>query len=94
MLKSLLYLTESIGWLMFIYLGGAGAFELVGGHRVRASALLAAAVGWIALTFVLLWISRGGGLIAVILVLTYLAALAWLARKVFLSLGKPDMDIR
>ena len=38
-LKSLLYLTETIGWLMFIYLGGAGAYELLGGRRVRAAIL-------------------------------------------------------
>ena len=38
-LKSLLYLTETIGWLMFIYFGGAGAYELLGGRRVRAAIL-------------------------------------------------------
>ena len=93
-LKSLLYLAETIGWRMFIYLGGAGAYELIGGRRVRASALLAAALGWIAVTFTLLWLARGGGAVAVILVFLYLAALVWLARTVFRSVGKPDMDIR
>ena len=93
-LKSLLYLTETIGWLMFIYLGGAGAYELIGGRRVRATALLAAALGWIAVTFTLLWLARSGGAVAVILVFLYLAALVWLARIAFRSVGKPDMDIR
>ena len=90
----LLSLTENIGWLMFIYLGGAGVYELVGGRRVRASALLAAAVGWVVATFVLMWLARGGGVVGVLLVLFYLGALGWLAQLVFRSLGKPDMDVR
>jgi len=93
-LQLLLSLTENIGWLMFIYLGGTGVYELVGGRRVRASALLAAAVGWVVLTFLLMWLARGGGVVAVLLVLLYFGTLGWLARVVFRALGKPDMDIR
>lgn len=90
----LLSVTETIGWLMFIYLGGAGVYEMLGGRRVRASALLAAAVGWIVVTFVVMWLARQGNVVMVILLFAYFAALGWLARKVHFSLGKPDMDIR
>jgi hypothetical protein len=90
----LLSLTEIVGWLMFIYLGGAGVYEMLGGRKVRASALLAAAVGWVVVTFVLMWLARQGDVVAVILLLVYFAALGWVARKVYFSLGKPDMDVR
>ena len=53
-MQSLLNIAETVGWLVFIYLGGAGVYELLGGRRVRATALLAAAFAWIVLTFVIL----------------------------------------
>jgi hypothetical protein len=86
-------LAEVTGWMAFLYLGGAAAYELLGGRRVRASALLAGAVGWIVLMFLVLKLARHGG-VAVLAPLAYAAATAWLARKVHRSLGKPDMDIR
>jgi hypothetical protein len=90
----LLSLTETVGWMMFIYLGGAGVYEMLGGRKVRASALLAAAVGWVVITFVLMWLARQKDVVAVIVLLAYFPALVWVARKVYFSLGKPDMDVR
>ena len=89
----LLTVTESVGWLVFIYLGAAGVYELIGGHRVRASALLGGAMAWIAVTFVVMWLVRPGGVLAVLLLL-YFGATAWLVHKVYRLLGRPDMDIR
>lgn len=89
----LLTITESIGWLVFIYLGAAGVYELIGGRRVRASALLGGAVAWIAVTFMVMWLVRPGGVVLVLLLL-YFGATAWLVHKVLRLLGKPDMDIR
>ena len=89
----LLTITESIGWLVFIYLGAAGVYELIGGRRVRASALLGGAVAWIVVTFVVMWLVRPGGVVLVLLLL-FFGATAWLVHKVFRQLGKPDMDIR
>ena len=89
----LLTITESAGWLVFIYLGAAGVYELLGGRRVRASAFLAGAVGWIAVTFFVMWLARPGGVMMGLLML-YFGATAWLVHKVFRLLGKPDMDIR
>lgn len=86
-------ITESVGWLVFIYMGAAGVYELLGGRKVRATAFLAGAVAWIVVTLVVLWLARPGGVL-VGLVLVYFAATAWLVRKVFHLLGKPDMDIR
>ena len=57
----LLTVTESVGWLVFIYLGAAGVYELIGGRLVRASALLGGAVAWISVTFVVMWLVRPGG---------------------------------
>ena len=89
----LLTITESAGWLVFIYLGAAGVYELMGGRRVRASALLGGAVAWIAVTFMVMWLVRPGGVVMVLLLL-YFGATAWLVHKVLCLLGKPDMDIR
>jgi len=89
----LLTITESIGWLAFIYTGAAGVYELLGGRKVRATAFLAGAFGWIVVTFVVMWLARPGGVL-VGLLLAYFAATGWLAYKVFRLLGKPDMDIR
>ena len=89
----LLTVTESVGWLVFIYLGAAGVYELIGGRRVRASALLGGAVAWIAATFMVMWLVRPGGVIMVLLLL-YFGATAWRVHKVFRLLGKPDMNIR
>ena len=89
----LLTVTESVGWLVFIYLGAAGVYELIGGRRVRASALLGGAVAWIAVTVVVMWLVRPGGVLVVLLLL-YFGATAWLVHKVFRLLGKPDMDVR
>lgn len=86
-------LLESLGWIMFLYLGFAGAYELVGGRRVRATALLAGAIGWIAVTFSVLWMARRGVAAAILVSLIYFAALYWLGRTVQGSLGKPDMDV-
>ena len=89
----LLTITEFVGWLVFIYIGAAGVYELLGGRKVRATAFLAGAVAWIVVTLVVLWLARPGGVL-VGLVLAYFAATAWLVHRVFLLLGKPDMDIR
>ena len=91
----LLTITESIGWLVFIYMGGAGVYEMLGGRKVRATAFLAGAFGWIVVTFGVMWLTRlGGTVLAMLLALTYFAATGWLVYKVFRLLGKPDMDIR
>ena len=93
MMPSLLTLTESTGWLVFIYMGAAGVYEMLGGRKVRATAFLAGAFGWIVVTFGVMWLARPGGAM-VVLVLVYFAATGWLVYKVFRLLGKPDMDIR
>ena len=91
----LLTITESIGWLVFIYMGGAGVYEMLGGRKVRATSFLAGAFGWIVVTFVVMWVTRlGGTVLGTILALAYLAATGWLVYKVSRLLGKPDMDIR
>ena len=89
----LLTLTESTGWLVFIYLGAAGVYEMLGGRKVRATAFLAGAFGWIVATFGVMWLARPGGAM-VVLVLVYFAVTGWLVYKVFRLLGRPDMDIR
>ena len=94
-MPTLLTITESIGWLVFIYMGGAGVYEMLGGRKVRATAFLAGAFGWIVVTFGVMWLTRlGGTVLAMLLALTYFAATGWLVYKVFRLLGKPDMDIR
>ena len=94
MMQSLLSLTELIGWLVSIGIGVAGVYELMGGRRVRASALLGGAILWVVVTLVVIALSRGGGGLAWLLLLFYYVAMAWLLRRVFLMLGKPDMDVR
>ncbi|MBL8521620.1 MAG: hypothetical protein JNK75_13260 [Betaproteobacteria bacterium] len=89
----LLSLGEVVGWLTFLYLGGAGAFELLGNRRVRASALLAGAVGWGVAMFVALKVARSGAL-GVLIALLFIVASVWLVRRVHRTLGKPDMDWR
>lgn len=76
-------------------MGGAGVYEMLGGRKVRATAFLAGAFGWIIVTFVVMWVTRlGGTVLGTILALAYLAATGWLVYKVSRLLGKPDMDIR
>ena len=76
-------------------MGGAGVYEMLGGRKVRATAFLAGAFGWIVVTFVVMWLTRlGGTVLGIVLALAYLAATGWLVYKVFRLLGKPDMDIR
>ena len=76
-MQSHLTLTESIGWMVFIYRGAAGVYEVLGGR------------GWLD-TFVVMWLARPGGVLAG-LVLLHLAAIGWLVYKVFRLLGKPDV---
>ena len=93
-MQPLLTITESIGWLVFIYMGAAGVYEMLGGRKVRATAFLAGAFGWVVATFVVMWLARlGSPLLGIVLALAYLAATGWLVYKVFRLLGKPDMDI-
>jgi hypothetical protein len=89
----LLSLCEIVGWITFLYLGGAGAYELLGNRRVRASALLAASFGWVLAMFIVMKLGRPGGFAAVWPV-AFIAASAWLAWRVKHTLGKPDMDWR
>ena len=93
-MQPLLTITESIGWLVFIYMGAAGVYEMLGGRKVRATAFLAGASGWVVVTFVMMWLARlGSPVLGIVLALAYLAATGWLVYKVFRLLGKPDMDI-
>ncbi len=89
----LLSTCEIAGWLMFLYLGGASVFEMLGNRRVRATALMAGAIGWVVLMFLALRLGQVGG-VALVGPLAFIAASAWLARRIRASLGKPDMDWR
>jgi hypothetical protein len=89
-LSILLDLAYSAGWLVFLYLGGAGAYELLGGRRYRASLLLVAAFLLIALTFVYIRYA-GNGPIGWVFVLLYFIGCGVLVRKVHGDLGKPDI---
>lgn len=89
-MRVLLELCYSIGLLMFLYLGGAGAYELLGRRKWRASLLIAAALLWVVATFMLLGYSRASFLFPLI-ALAYLAVCGFLARKVYRELGKPDI---
>ena len=81
--------------VVFIYMGAAGVYEMLGGRKVRATAFLAGAFGWVVVTFVMMWLARlGSPVLGIVLALAYLAATGWLVYKVFCLLGKPDMDIR
>jgi hypothetical protein len=83
-------LAYTAGWLVFLYLGGAGAYELVGGRRYRASLLLAVAFLWIVLTFVFFRYTGKSDYVAV-MVISYFAACFILVRKAHADLGKPDI---
>ncbi|MBL8515054.1 MAG: hypothetical protein JNJ55_13765 [Betaproteobacteria bacterium] len=89
----LLSLAEIVGWITFLYLGGTAVYELMGNRRVRASALLAGAVGWVVAMFIALKLGRAGGFAAVWL-LAFICASGWLVWRVKRTLGKPDMDWR
>ncbi|MEQ1516881.1 MAG: hypothetical protein ABL931_10380 [Usitatibacteraceae bacterium] len=80
----------TIGWLIFLYLGGAGVYELVGGRRYRASLLLAAAFLWIVLTFVFFHYT-GQSSFGVVMAVLYFVACVFLVRKVHTDLGTPDI---
>ena len=78
------------GWIIFLYLGGAGAYELMGGRRYRASILLAGAFIWIVMTFVFFRYT-GNSSFRVFFALLYFAACGLLVWKVHGDLGKPDI---
>jgi hypothetical protein len=80
----------TVGWLVFLYLGGAGVYELVGGRKFRASLLLAAAFVWIVLTFVFFHYTATSSYRLAFALLYFLACFI-LVRKVQSNLGKPDM---
>ena len=80
----------SAGWLIFLFLGGAGAYELLGGRKYRASLLLAGAFLWIVLTFVYFRYTAVGGF-RIFSVALYFVGCVFLARKVKGDLGKPDI---
>jgi hypothetical protein len=83
-------LAYTAGWLVFLYLGGAGAYELFGGRRYRASFLLAVAFLWVVLTFVFFRYT-GKSDYGVVMVILYFAMCLILVRKVHAGLGKPDI---
>ena len=89
-MDALVEVAYSAGWLIFLFLGGAGAYELLGGRKFRASLLLAAAFLWIVLTFVYFRYTVIGGF-RVVSVALYFAACYFLVRKVKGDLGKPDI---
>ncbi|MEO8103708.1 MAG: hypothetical protein ABI790_14390 [Betaproteobacteria bacterium] len=78
------------GWLIFLFLGGAGAYELLGSRKYRASLLLAGAFLWILLTFVYFRYTAVGGF-RIFSVLLYFVGCVVLVRKVKGELGKPDI---
>ena len=87
---ALLDLAYLVGWLIFLYLGGAGVYELLGGRKFRASLLLAGAFIWILMTFVFFRYT-GPGTFRAAFVLVYFVACVFLVRKVQGDLGKPDI---
>lgn len=80
----------SVGWIIFLYLGGAGVYELIGGRRYRASLLLAGAFLWIVLTFVYFRYTAVG-MFRLVSVALYFAGCYFLVQKVKGELGKPDI---
>lgn len=80
----------TVGWLIFLYLGGAGVYELVGGRKFRASLLLAAAFVWIVLTFGFFHFT-GASSYRLASALLYFLACFVLVLKVQSNLGKPDI---
>ena len=80
----------TVGWLVFLYLGGAGVYELVGGRKFRASLLLAAAFAWIVLTFVFFHYTATSSYRLASALLYFLACFV-LVLKVQSNLGRPDI---
>ena len=80
----------TVGWLVFLYLGGAGVYELVGGRKFRASLLLAAAFVWIVLTFVFFHYTAASSYRLAMALLYFLVCFV-LVLKVQANLGKPDI---
>ena len=78
-----------VGWMIFLYLGGAGAYELLGGRRYRATLLLVGAFIWILMSFVFFRYT-GSGTFRVFFALMYFAVCGLLVWKVHGNLGKPD----
>ena len=89
-MDALVEVAYSAGWLIFLFLGGAGAYELLGGRKYRASLLLAAAFLWVVLTFVYFRYTAVGAF-RMVSVALYFAACYFLVRKVKGDLGKPDI---
>lgn len=82
-------LASTVGWLIFIYLGGAGVYELLGGRRYRAALLLAGSFVFIILSLVYFRYT-GSSTIRVAFILVYFVACFFLVRKVRASVGTPD----
>ena len=80
----------TVGWLVFLYLGGAGVYELVGGRKFRAALLLAAAFVWIVLTFVFFHFTATSNYRLAYALLYFLVCFI-LVLKVQSNLGKPDI---
>ena len=80
----------TVGWLVFLYLGGAGVYELIGGRKFRASLLLAAAFVWIVLTFVFFHFTAASDYRLAFALLYFLVCFI-LVLKVQSNLGKPDI---
>jgi hypothetical protein len=89
-MRILLELCYMVGLLMFLYLGGAGAYELLGRRKWRASLLIAGALLWVVTTFMVFGVLRATLLFPVVAPV-YLVATFFLARKVHRELGKPDI---
>ena len=89
-MRILLELCYMVGLLMFLYLGGAGAYELLGHRKWRASLLIAGALLWVLATFMVFGVLRATLLFPVVAPV-YLIATFFLARKVHRELGKPDI---
>ncbi|MBL0121524.1 MAG: hypothetical protein IPP88_01935 [Betaproteobacteria bacterium] len=87
---TLVEISYSVGWLIFLYLGGAGAYELLGGRKFRASLLLAGAFIWIVLTFVF-FRYVGASNYRVAFVMLYFLVCGLLVRKVHRDIGTPDI---
>ncbi len=83
-------ISYTVGWLVFLYLGGAGVYELVGGRKFRAALLLAAAFIWIVLTFVFFHYTAASSYSLAAALLYFLVCFI-LVLKVQSNLGKPDI---
>ena len=89
-MRILLEICYMVGLLMFLYLGGAGAYELLGRRKWRASLLIAGALLWVVTTFMVFGVLRAT-LLFPLAAPVYLIATFFLARKVHGELGKPDI---